>query len=47
MISSGLSLISSMFSHPIISPFAEPFAPARNRAYLGVTFITFAASSDT
>lgn len=47
IVSSGLSLISSMFSHPIISPFADPFAPARSRAYRGVTFITFAASSDT
>lgn len=36
-----------MFSHPMICPFGEPFTPARNRAYRGVTFITFVASNET
>lgn len=47
IVSRGRSLISSIFSHPIICPLAEPFAPALRRAYRGVTLITLAASSDT
>lgn len=46
MVSSGRSLMSSIFSHPIISPLV-PFDPTRSRAYLGVTFTTFEASRDT
>mmetsp|Transcript_13437 Transcript_13437/g.26794 ORF Transcript_13437/g.26794 Transcript_13437/m.26794 type:complete len:342 (+) Transcript_13437:913-1938(+) len=37
--SNGLSLINSIFSHPITSPF-----PDRSWAYRGVTFFTFAES---